>query len=423
MLAEKLLLNVLITLAPVILYSILIDGKHKAKPRFLGGISLSIAALACMIFSYSNYGFNWDLRYVPLILAFLYGGLVEGGLVLTTLLIARFFFGGDTAVFGVINTLLTAVVSLFIKKSFFNKTPNQRVVIATLLGACSLLICYFSFTAFYYFEGNIFKLVFHIPDLLLVGLIDTLAIALGAKLIEGIIVRDKMRLEIQRSEKLNTLGELAASIAHEIRNPLTVVKGFLQIMQQEECSKNHQYLSLVLSELGRAESIINDYLNFAKPKFEKIDKIDLNEILTDVVLLLDPLAVRQGVLLDKKLDSSRVSLVTDRNQFKQALINLIKNAIEATPESGKVTIHSKYTDHKARILIIDTGKGMTNEQLSRIGTLFYTTKDKGTGLGTSVSLRIIETMNGTVTYHSEPGLGTEVTLVLPAEQKAEFVLV
>jgi two-component system, sporulation sensor kinase B len=421
MLAEKLLLNVLITLAPVLFFSIINEKNSKMNSPFVRGMLISITALACMIFSYSNYGFNWDLRYVPLILAFLYGGPVAGGMVLTTLLGARVIMGGDTVVFGLANTLLTALFPVLLMRSFMNYKRKQRVIIATLIGAWSLLLCYLSLTTFRYFEGNFFKLDFNIPDLLLVGLIQTMAIALVANLIEGLIEREKMKKEIQRAEKLNTLGELAASIAHEVRNPLTVVKGFLQLMQQEEKGKKYEYLSLVLSELGRAESIISDYLNFAKPKFEKIEEFPLNEVLNEVVMLLDPLASKQGVQIESKLYAAGFTIVTDRNQLKQALVNLIKNAIEATPDGGKVTIHNN-SDHKqASISIIDTGKGMSPEQLSRIGTLFYTTKDKGTGLGTSVSLRIIETMNGKVSYKSEPGVGTLVKVILPGSPKPVLV--
>jgi two-component system, sporulation sensor kinase B len=169
MLAEKLLLNVLITLAPVLFFSILNENSRKMNSPFLCGLLTSIAALACMVFSYSNYGFKWDLRYVPLILAFLYGGPIPGGMVLTTLLGARIIMGGDTVVFGVVNTLFTALFPVLLMKIFWNNKPKQRVIIATLIGAWSLLLCYFSLTTFRYFEGNFFKLDFNIPDLLLVG--------------------------------------------------------------------------------------------------------------------------------------------------------------------------------------------------------------------------------------------------------------
>jgi two-component system, sporulation sensor kinase B len=417
MLAEKLLLNLLITIAPVLLYSVFADNKRKLNSPIFCGLLQSTAALACMIFSYPNYGFNWDLRYVPLILAFLYAGPVAGGMVLTTVLGARLLLGGETVVYGLVNTLFIAIIPYVLMKKFWSFTPNKRVLITTIIGAFSLLICYLSFTVYQSVAGQSLTINFNIPDLLIVGLIDTIAIGIAAKLNEGLIERTRMKEEIQRTEKLNTLGELAASIAHEVRNPLTVVKGFLQLMQQDDRGKNFEYLSLVLSELGRAESIINDYLNFAKPKFEKLEEFPIANLLSEVVMLLDPLAVQKGVQLESTLEQAGFTLFTDRNQLKQALVNLIKNAIEATPEGGKVSIQYRIENKVAYVYISDTGKGMTQEQLARIGTLFYTTKDKGTGLGTSVSLRIIETMNGKVSYKSKLDVGTEVTMVLPAAKK------
>jgi two-component system, sporulation sensor kinase B len=420
MLAEKLLLNMLITISPVLIYSVLADNKRKLDSPVVCGLLQSMAALTCMIFSYANYGFSWDLRYVSLILAFLYAGPVAGGMVFTTIFTTRIIMGGETVLFGLVNTVLIAVVPFLILNRFWRFTPNKRVILTAIIGAWSLLVCFLSLTAFHSVKGQSLTINTNIPDLLIVGLIDTIAIAIAAKLNEGLVEKSRMKEEIQRAEKLNTLGELAASIAHEVRNPLTVVKGFLQLMQQDEKGKNYDYLSLVLSELGRAEAIINDYLNFAKPQFEKLEEFPLVHVLSEVKMLLEPFAVKQGVQLESSLDTSNFQLLTDRNQLKQALVNLIKNAIEATPEGGKVTLTYKLKDNHAYIYITDTGKGMDHDQLARLGTLFYTTKDKGTGLGTSVSLRIIETMKGKVSYESKLGIGTEVTMILP-EGKKEIV--
>jgi two-component system, sporulation sensor kinase B len=416
MLVEKLFLNLLITLAPVLLYSVLWEDKKKLNSPYICGLLQSIAAIACIAFSYHKYEFNWDLRYVPLILATLYAGPKAGGVVLTTIIGIRILLGGHTVPFGLMNSIFISLIPFLILKKFWSYSPNKRVIVSFFIGFWSILTCYFSLNAFRLLTGKHIVFVY-IPDLLLVALFESVAIALAAKLNEGIIERNKMREEILRAEKLNTLGELAASIAHEIRNPLTVVKGFLQLMQKEEKDKNYEYLSLVLNELGRAEGIITDYLNFAKPQFEKIEEFSIKDILTEVMVLLEPLATKQGVQLLTTLDEEEFILNTDRNQLKQALINLIKNAIEATPEGGNVTLQYKLRNNQAAILISDTGKGMTSEQLSRIGTLFYTTKEKGTGLGTSVSLRIIETMNGSVTYSSRPGEGTEVMMILPDNKK------
>lgn len=249
-------------------------------------------------------------------------------------------------------------------------------------------------------------------NVLLFGAIQTASVWFATVLNEMYVERKYMKKEIQKAEKLNTLGELAASIAHEIRNPLTVVKGFLQLMHKQEKGPNYQYLSLVLSELNRAESIIDDYLNFAKPQFDKIERIHLSESIRNVHYLLQAMATKEGVELECDLDEA-VYVQTDRSQLKQVLVNLIKNAIEATPANGKVKIKLEKLSEKIVVTISDSGKGMDPEQLERIGTLFYTTKDRGTGLGTSVSLRIIEKMNGTITYKSELGKGTEVVIILP----------
>jgi two-component system sporulation sensor kinase B len=164
--------------------------------------------------------------------------------------------------------------------------------------------------------------------------------------------------------------------------------------------------------LGRAESIINDYLNFAKPEFKKIEQVNLAELITEVMMLLNPLALKSGVSLDRYLEKN-IYMDTDKNQLKQVLVNIIKNAIEAAQQDGRVFIKLLVSNNETMIIVKDNGKGMSKEQLARIGTLFYSTKNKGTGLGTTVSLRIIETMKGKVSYASELGKGTEVKVVFP----------
>lgn len=125
--------------------------------------------------------------------------------------------------------------------------------------------------------------------------------------------------------------------------------------------------------------------------------------------------MKHGVRLSYQLNPG-LYIETDRSQLKQAFVNLLKNAIEATPAGGSVRAQLYSKKMNAITVITDTGKGMNAEQLSKIGTVFYSTKDEGTGLGTTVSIRIIETMKGRVAYKSEVGLGTEVTMILPLKK-------
>ena len=415
MLAEKLLLHVFIILAPILLYTSFFENRRIGKSSLFIGMMYGVSAILCLAFSYYSYGLYWDLRYVPLVLSFLYGGPIAGGITFFSIIGARTFMGGDALLFGYISATLAASVPFFYVKRFWKHQAKKRIFTAIWLGTWPSFIMLSILMSWLYFSDNpvydIKQLVIYV---MLFGLIQITGIGFASMLHEAVLERQMMKREMQRAEKLNTLGELAASIAHEVRNPLTVVKGFLQLMKSQEKQKNdnYQYLGLVLSELARAEAIINDYLNFAKPQFEKIERLQLSSTMTDVVALLHPLAIKQGVDLESDLQEE-VYLHTDRSQIKQALVNIIKNAIEATDHGGRIHVSLKSDGQDVRIAVKDNGKGMTKEQLSRIGTLFYTTKDKGTGLGTMVSLRIIEAMEGKITYTSEEGKGTEVCISLP----------
>ncbi|MED2972994.1 ATP-binding protein [Fictibacillus sp. B-59209] len=422
MLIEKLLLHVLIVLAPILSYSFFFEKKQVSTSPYLYGTLQSISATLCILFAFYEGDLYWDLRFAPLVLAFLYGGRIAGGMVLGTILIVRAAMGGDAVVFALAGVVLAAVIPFLFSKKFSVFHAGKRVKAAMLMGfwpsfvQIAILI---SYTFFYgTADGDFMTTISHVLSF---GILQVIGVGTASKLNELVIERSLMKQEIEKAEKLNTMGELAASIAHEVRNPLTVVKGFLQLMQQDDKDNNHPYIPLVLSELGRAEVIISDYLNFAKPEFKKLEGFSLSQVLSDVVMLLNALALKQGVELKSDLKPS-LFLFTDRNQLKQAFVNIIKNAIEATPSGGTVTVSLALSGNQALITVADTGKGMTEEQLSRIGTLFYTTKDKGTGLGTTVSVRIIESMQGKVSFKSEVGKGTEVTLRLPAVQNVEISL-
>ncbi|MGM0923876.1 MAG: ATP-binding protein [Bacillota bacterium] len=416
MLAEKLTLHVLIVLVPVLIYTVIFENKRITASPYFSGVIYGIAAFLCMIFSFYDYGLYWDLRYVPMVLALLYGGPASGLIVFFFILLARTYIGGEALVFGYISAFLALIGPFLFSKRFRKYKPKKRIQLSILIGFWPAVVQLFILLSFLITSDFTFsssrELLLYV---FIFGSLQVFAIGIAAKLLEAGIDRKMMKQEIIRTEKLNTIGELAASIAHEVRNPLTVVKGFLQLMEKEKKTEE-QYMRLILSELGRAESILNDYLNFAKPKLKKIEEFQLSEVIQDVVYLLNALAVKQGVKLSCQLQPG-LYVETDRSQLKQALVNFIKNAIEATPGGGRVRIQLYLKNGHAHTVISDTGKGMTTEQLSQIGTVFYSTKDKGTGLGTTVSLRIIETMKGRVAYKSDLGAGTEVTMILPVKNK------
>ncbi|GAE46273.1 sporulation kinase B homolog 2 [Mesobacillus boroniphilus JCM 21738] len=199
---------------------------------------------------------------------------------------------------------------------------------------------------------------------------------------EDIFERTKLQQELQRAEKMNAIGQLAASVAHEIRNPMTVVKGFLQIFLSKEMSEeDHMYLKLMIEELNRAETIINDYLSLAKPDVGKLVIIDGSEMTEQVMDLMSSYAMMSKNISMHTEIKDQVKIRGNKSELKQVLINILKNGIEAMGDGGKLSMTLEKQGDFGVFVIKDTGIGMTAEELSRLGTAFYSLKERGTGMG------------------------------------------
>ncbi|WP_342564465.1 ATP-binding protein [Paenibacillus sp. FSL R7-0345] len=218
----------------------------------------------------------------------------------------------------------------------------------------------------------------------------------------------------QRSEKMEIISELAASVAHEVRNPLQVTRGFLQILGERSARKEKEYLNMAMEELDRASLIITDFLTFAKPGMEEVDVFELSGELRHVAGILGPLANLQGGTIELQLQEG-LHVLGSPAKFKQAFINLIKNSVEALGEEGLITVSAWKSGQHIIISVKDNGEGMKPGELARLGEPFYSNKTKGTGLGLMVTFRIVEAMNGTIQFHSKKGQGTEVIVKLPAD--------
>lgn len=216
-------------------------------------------------------------------------------------------------------------------------------------------------------------------------------------------------------EKLEMVGQLAAGIAHEIRNPLTSVKGFLQLMQAApDKIENRDYIEIMLEEVNRIEQITNEFLSLARPTVARVSDFDLNALLVSTYQFLQSHAFMHKVEMRLDLDENLPKISGDAGQMKQVAINLIKNAIEACRSGGKVTISTERRGSNVQVSIIDNGKGIPPEILDKLGTPFLTTKETGTGLGITVCFRIIQNLGGSIQVKTQPEEGTTFTILLPA---------
>lgn len=221
---------------------------------------------------------------------------------------------------------------------------------------------------------------------------------------------------LSRTEKLSVVGELSASVAHEIRNPLTSLKGFVQLLQMED-DKHQDYYQIMLDELNRINHIVGELLLLAKPQHLKYTKLAIQKILNDVISLLAVEATLYNVQIESNFPKEDIMIECEPNQLKQLFINLIKNSIEASKSDSKISISLGLIDgNQLAITVQDQGCGISKELLQKIGEPFYSSKEKGTGLGLTVSYKIVQSHKGNIMFDSEIGHGTTVNITLPVVQ-------
>lgn len=229
---------------------------------------------------------------------------------------------------------------------------------------------------------------------------------------------EKFNNDLQRSEKMEIISELAASVAHEVQNPLHVTRGFLQILGERSGQKEKEYFQMAVTELDRASLIITDFLTFAKPEIESVDLLDVSGELKHVAGVLIPLANLRAAEIILKLNTG-LFVKGSSTKLKQAFINILKNSVESLQENGLITITVWQSGTYIIISVLDNGEGMKSSELARLGEPYYSNKSKGTGLGLMVTFRIIEAMGGTIKFHSQLGEGTEVIVKLPVAYSEE----
>jgi two-component system sporulation sensor kinase A len=224
------------------------------------------------------------------------------------------------------------------------------------------------------------------------------------------------QMALLKVDTLSAVGQLAAGVAHEIRNPLTALRGFVQLLNSKK-SDDKRHLDIMLCELDRIEFIIKEFLMLAKPHRVAFQKKDLHMMLKHTVDLLNTQAIMNNVQIVTKAEPDIPLIHCEENQLKQVFVNFIKNAIEVMPDGGKLFIKVKLINTKQVLIsFVDQGCGITEEGLAKLGEPFFTTKEKGTGLGLMVCYKIIEHHKGKINVESRVGTGTKFDIILPIDQ-------
>ncbi len=234
-------------------------------------------------------------------------------------------------------------------------------------------------------------------------------------------ITDRVAMEkrVRENERMAYVGQLAASLSHEIRNPLSTINMNLQIMGRKPYLEpvDRERLDMAVSEVSRLEELLHQLLDIAKPLNPSPARMDLNALIGDCVKLLEPRLAKQGIRLRRRLDHALPQIMADRGMLEQALINLLLNAMDALTQGGHISVGTKAVGTAAgpgcELWVRDNGSGLGREELTEIFTPFFTNKRHGTGLGLTNVKRIAEAHGGTVTVSGSPGKGARFTLTLP----------
>ncbi|CRK82342.1 ATP-binding protein [Neobacillus massiliamazoniensis] len=403
------LYQVLIILFPIFVYHLFFYEKNSNRKKPLSKLTFIMIIILVLSMSYPiefSKGYRYDFRVIPFIISFVYGGTWPGFIIWIVLLTYRFIIGGGGFYVALVNYSFTFLVLIFIGKKFELNQLKHKLVFVNLVFLANTLIMMLTLLKANQMEQIRFMLVFHV--------VTWICLMMVVFVIENANQQMEIREKIRRDEKLNVISQLAASVAHEVRNPMTSARGFLQLIYNDENLKSMQkyYIEIALNELDHAQSIINDYLSLAKPNTEEMTEINISDEVKKTIDLMTSYSYIQNITIEANIQES-LFIRGNRNEIKQILVNIIKNGIEAMNKGGTLTVYTYKLDGRILIEIIDSGKGMTKSQLKKLGTLFYTTKEKGTGVGLTISFQLVQAMNGKIRVNSEPGKGTTFTIEFP----------
>ncbi|RFU61141.1 ATP-binding protein [Peribacillus glennii] len=414
---KDLLVNFLFILLPLFLVQMFYLLKYTYRSEKLKeGIFVVFpfaTIILCMLFPVAvGGGFSWDLRRIPFILGILYGGYRLGFLLLFMILAIRYMIGGTGFYLTLISFTILAVVTSILSKPYQKMSIKNKVIVSCSLSFSTLLITFITSELLFHTNHGIGMWLQYI-------VINTICMLLTTLFWEVIKANFEVLQKLIKAEKLEVVSHLAASISHEVRNPLTVSRGFIQMLSGDIPPQTRKkYVDIALEELDRATEVINDYLTFAKPVPDQKELIHLPEQILHAIKVITPLANMNGVEVKHviELEDEEFFVNGERKKFQQCLINLMKNGIESMTDNGQLQIRLTNTNTTIQIDIQDEGSGMTQEQITRLGEPYFTTKAKGTGLGMMVSFSIIKAMGGSINVSSELGKGTSFSIILPIVQ-------
>ncbi|MFD1358912.1 ATP-binding protein [Fictibacillus halophilus] len=404
-------LHVVFILFTILIYQVFFNEREEKRKKIHSKFFLFMLIILIFTMSQPVYYFEiykYDFKAVAIILSFLYGGKRAGFAAFFALLVIGSFTDQKLLIL-LGNYTVFCLLLLPVTRLFHRYRIKGKVIVISLF----YMMIPITRGIFLEIKGDHRQTLFELSSSLII-LATLIAIIY---LIENMNEQIEMKQELIRTEKMNVVSQLAASVAHEIRNPMTSVRGFMQLMQKEKLTKEQQlYISISIEELDRAQEIINQYLALAKPQTDQYETIDLTSVIQQSIDVMHSYAILNSIHITQQVEQS-LEIEGLKLEIQQVLINIIKNAIEAIKSEGEISISAeKNANGFVSIQIKDNGVGMTENQIKKLGSPYYSTKEKGTGLGLTVCHQIVKQMGGQILIKSELKKGTCFTINLPSKK-------
>lgn len=403
---KDIILNMILITFPILIYFVLVSYNEEIKIKKDTLLTITLITSLYLCLKYVQDEVNTKILLfcnIPIVIAYMKNKPVLGVfLSVANILYSHFILEIDILI-TIIKYISYLVLYLCAKKK---KLSNSSFIL-------SVAVIQAFFLSFEYFFKDI---KVSLENLLMLLMIIFIYYFLAFSILYLFRIIDKLESlneTIKILEKDKTIKDALFKLTHEIKNPLAVCKGYLDMIDINKQEKAEKYISIMKQEVDRSLNIISDFVEYNKIKIKK-EQIDLNCLLDDVYDSFKILVNNKKVKLEyKDRDDEEIYFEGDYERLKQVLINLLKNALEATEENGRIEIYSNIYKKHLEIIIKDNGIGMSKETLEKIKEMFYTTKQNGTGLGVALSNEIIKSHNGELIFESETNKGTTATIRLP----------
>lgn len=408
-LVEELFFNLMLVMFPILIYFVYkcYNQIFINKYNFLMlGIALFTSVYMC--FKYGEVGeYNTILLFcnIPILIAYIKKeGII--GMLLSLIVVLYAYVNLESNIY----ILLLKYIIYYIIYYKYKNDMNIQYFLSIVF-----VIQGFFLSFEYFFVGNLIN-SWIIIKLLIIILLIYLAIILSIYLLKLADSITTLYSDIKMLEKEKQIKESLFKITHEVKNPIAVCKGYLDMLDLNNQDKINRYIPIIREEIERCLNIMTDFMQFSKIKLNK-ELVDINLLLDDIYDNFKLINKFKNITLEYYENEEEIYIEGDYNRLKQVLINLIKNSAESIAKKGNIVIKTKSDMNNFEIFVIDNGCGMSKETLNKIKDIFYTTKEKGSGIGVSLSNEIIKAHGGNLDYSSELEKGTSVKITLPILKK------